>query len=144
MPSISKGFEISYGHRLPLHTGKCKRYHGHNGNIEVKITAPVDKETGMVMDFGDLSAIVKTFLDVWDHRMILLMDDPWVEELKRTDSIVPVNIPPTAENLAWLLQQAITPKIVDLCDLEEIEVTWWETEDSYATVVANYENILIR
>ena len=133
MPSISKGFEISYGHRLPLHPGKCKRYHGHNGNIEVKITAPVDKETGMIMDFGDLSAIVRTFLDVWDHRMILLMDDPLVKELKLTDSVVVVNEPPTAENLAGILQEAITSSIAEICDLQEIQVTWWETEDSYAT-----------
>ncbi len=138
MPSVTKGFEISYGHRLPLHPGKCARYHGHNGNIEVKVTAPIDKETGMVMDFGDLSHVVKSYLDIWDHRMILQWDDPMVQYLRYqasdSDSVVSIQEPPTAENLARLLQETITPEISAMCDLQEIQVTWWETEDSYATV----------
>ena len=134
MTSVTKGFEISYGHRLPLHPGKCKRYHGHNGNIEVKVTAPVNEETGMVIDFGDLSDIVKRYLDTWDHRMILQWDDPLLTEFKRTDSLAVVSQPPSAENLALILCQAITPNLQEMCKLQEIQVTWWETEDSHATV----------
>ena len=138
MASVTKNFEISYGHRLPLHLGKCKRYHGHNGNIEVTITARVDKVTGMVIDFGDLSAIVKHYLELWDHRMILQTDDPLIGPLTHTDSVVIVPFPPTAENLAIELQHIIVPEIKEMCQLEATEITWWETEDSRATISAKY------
>lgn len=132
MTSVTKIFEFSYGHRLPLHPGKCKRYHGHNGTVEVTVSGNIQTETGMVMDFGDLKKVVEPFLDVWDHRMILEFGDPIIECLSRldSDSVVVIDRPPTAENLATLLLEALKPKFSE----GAINITFWETEDSCATV----------
>ncbi|MGB0953896.1 MAG: 6-pyruvoyl trahydropterin synthase family protein [Planctomycetota bacterium] len=49
--------------------GPCARGHGHNYGLEVTIEGPVMEECGMVMNFNDLEAHVKTrLLDHVDHR----------------------------------------------------------------------------
>ncbi len=134
--SVTKIFEFSYGHRLPNHPGKCRRYHGHNGKVEVTISGEVFESTGMVIDFGDLKKMVEPLLEVWDHRMILQMGDPMIKYLSSLttgyDQVVVVDIPPTAENLAILLMEAIQEKMGLIPS--PIKITFWETEDSFATV----------
>lgn len=138
MPSVTKIFEFSYGHRLPNHPGRCRKYHGHNGTVEVTISGEMDPKTGMVMDFGDLKKLVEPLLEVWDHRMILQFGDPMIAFLTNQesnapgDSLVVVPFPPTAENLATHLLNALKGKMEALDD--HISITFWETEDSCATV----------
>lgn len=134
--SVTKIFEFSYGHRLPNHPGKCRRYHGHNGKVEVTIFGEIAEQTGMIIDFGDLKRMVEPLLDVWDHRMVLQMGDPlvaWLASIQVTkDSVVVIDRPPTAENLATLLLEALQEKMGLMPS--PIRITFWETEDSFATV----------
>ncbi len=137
MASVTKIFEFSYGHRLPNHPGKCRRYHGHNGKVEVTISGEVLESTGMVIDFGDLKKMVEPLLEVWDHRMILQMGDPLIAYLagpasRANDSVAVVDRAPTAENLATLLLEAMQEKMGLMPS--PIKITFWETEDSFATV----------
>lgn len=68
--TIGKRFSFDYSHILPWHPGKCAQLHGHTGTLEVQISGRLDPN-GVVMDFGDLSADVKTaVVDRLDHRFL--------------------------------------------------------------------------
>ena len=52
--SITKTFNISIGHRLSNHIGKCKYVHGHNLRIDVVMTYDKLNKNDMVNDFANL------------------------------------------------------------------------------------------
>ncbi len=71
--SVTKRFEISAGHQLVNHKGRCSRRHGHNFIIEVTVRGSVrpvdgDSDEGMVVDFGDIKDVFKRRIEsVMDH-----------------------------------------------------------------------------
>ena len=66
---IGKIFTFDAAHRLPNHKGHCQNQHGHTWTLTVEISAPVNKKTGMVMDYGNLKEIVnKLVIDNLDHQ----------------------------------------------------------------------------
>lgn len=78
--------------------GKCNNanYHGHNYNLTVRLTGPVDPETGYVYDTKRLSNLIKAeVLDRYDHRNLNLD----IEEFKTLN--------PTAENIAVVIWQRL-------------------------------------
>jgi 6-pyruvoyltetrahydropterin/6-carboxytetrahydropterin synthase len=82
--------------------GKCNNhsYHGHNYELEVKVTGFVDSQTGFIMDTKELSNIINSeVLEPFDH-MNLNMD---VGEFK--------NLNPTAENIAFVIYNLLRKKI---------------------------------
>ena len=96
--------------------GKCNNpnYHGHNYNLVVKLTGPVDPETGYVMDLGILAGIVKEHVeDRYDHKNLYLDLDDFRE------------LNPSAENIAikiWnILREKIDPKLTLAIELYETE-----------------------
>jgi 6-pyruvoyltetrahydropterin/6-carboxytetrahydropterin synthase len=56
---------IDCAHHLPGHP-KCGRLHGHTYRIELTIEG--EPTGGMVMDFGDLKAELRSVLQQYDHR----------------------------------------------------------------------------
>ena len=88
----------------------------------------------MVVDFSDIKAIVKTWIDDnLDHRMILHRDDPLVpilSELGEAHYVIDRN--PTAENLAAHIHEMTSS---DESNIAEIRL--WETSTSYATYRPN-------
>ena len=96
--------------------GKCNNpnYHGHNYNLVVRLTGPVDPETGYVMDLGKLAGIVKEHIEErYDHKNLYLdLED--FEDLN-----------PSAENIAikiWnILREKIDPKLALVVELYETE-----------------------
>jgi len=88
--------------------GLCNNpnYHGHNYELIVKVTGPVDPETGFVIDLKILKDIIKTYvLDCFDHKNLNL-DIPQFKDLN-----------PTAENIAIVIWQLIRPHITKEMDL---------------------------
>ncbi|MDP7255097.1 MAG: 6-carboxytetrahydropterin synthase, partial [Planctomycetota bacterium] len=87
-------------------------------------------ELGMVMDFGDVKAVVKRWIDEnLDHRMILHRDDPAVEFLKQqNEPMFLIDTNPTAESIAALIFNFATDQ-----GLPVSEVRLWETASSYAS-----------
>ena len=59
--------------------GACSGDHGHNYELEVTVSGPVDEGTGMVINLKEVDRIVKALViqDV-DHRH-LNRDVPWLE-----------------------------------------------------------------
>ena len=85
--------------------GKCcsPNYHGHNYDLEVKVTGEVDPVTGMVIDLKYLKDIIKEHIEErFDHKNLNLD----VEDFK--------DLQPSAENMAIviynILKEQLDPK----------------------------------
>jgi 6-pyruvoyltetrahydropterin/6-carboxytetrahydropterin synthase len=78
---ITKEIEFDAGHRVPNHQSKCRTLHGHRYRVEVGvddklIVTPGDSAEGMVIDFGDLKAIMTQQIDnPFDHATLLFKFD---------------------------------------------------------------------
>ncbi len=99
--------------------GLCNNpnYHGHNYNLEVRVTGKVDESTGFVIDTKVLKDIIKAEVeDKYDHKNLNLD----VEEFK--------NLNPTAENIAIKIWQNLRLKLDNTL---ELSVRLYETERNY-------------
>ena len=88
--------------------GKCSlpHYHGHNYELEIKVTGEIDEVTGFVMDLKLLSDLVNKYvLEKFDHKNLNLD----TEEFK--------NLNPTAENIAVVIFDLLRPHIDKRYDL---------------------------
>ena len=105
---VTKVIEFSYGHRLLDYAGKCRYLHGHNGLLEVDIDAAALDDLGMVVDFGQVNDVVKTWVnDNLDHRMLLCRRDPVVPLLQQLqEPLFLMDENPTAENIAQVIWHA--------------------------------------
>ena len=95
--------------------GVCNNdnYHGHNYELEVKLTGEVDPETGYVYDMKDLSDMIKVEIeDRFDHKNLNLD----TEEFR--------SLNPTAEHIAFVIYNILRSKIRENLD---ISVRLWET-----------------
>jgi len=146
MTQITKEFELAYAHKLPNHSGKCKRLHGHNARILVTVRGlPVEElgvsDEGMVIDFGSpgLKQIVnEVIIDKWDHRFLANGDEVINGHLVDLDNDENVLIAArtTAENLARIAFQRIQDRLMTDYNNRDVmveEVTWYETPMSSAT-----------
>ncbi|MEG9498853.1 6-carboxytetrahydropterin synthase QueD [Mannheimia indoligenes] len=74
MFKIAKEFSFDMAHMLDGHDGKCQNLHGHTYKLQVEVAGDLFQEgakRGMVMDYSDLKAIVKThILEPMDHAFI--------------------------------------------------------------------------
>lgn len=98
---------------------KCSNpnYHGHNYELIVKLTGPVNAETGYVYDLKQLSQLLKTeVIERFDHRNLNLD----TEEFKELN--------PTAENIAIVIWNILRPKISETYALG---ITLYETERNF-------------
>lgn len=89
--------------------GKCAlpHYHGHNYELDVKVTGKPDKDTGYVMDMKILSDLVKREIHHrFDHKNLNLD----TEEFR--------DLNPTAENIAVVIYDLLRPHIPEKMDLQ--------------------------
>ena len=103
--TIVKKLHFCYGHRLMDYDGKCAHAHGHNGILEIELSAEQLDDRGMVSDFVDVKEQVGKFIDEEiDHRMLLREDDPLVPVLQEMgEEVFIMKENPTAENIAQLI-----------------------------------------
>ncbi len=88
--------------------GLCNNlnFHGHNYEMEVRVTGDVDPDTGMVVDLGWLSQLIKTEIEHrFDHKNLNID----TEEFK--------NLIPTAENICIVIWTILREKIGEQYDL---------------------------
>lgn len=130
MFSVTQVIDFCYGHRLLRYQGKCSRLHGHNGRLEVVITAPALDAMSMVADFSDIERVVRGFIDEHiDHKMLLHKDDPMVGILKgQGEPVFVMDCDPTAEAIARLICERARSAGLDVS-----EVRIWETAGSVAS-----------
>lgn len=99
--------------------GLCNNpsFHGHNYELEVKVTGDIDPETGYVMDTKILKSIIKTEIeDKFDHRNLNL------------DTAEFKTLNPTAENIVIVIWQLIKNKLPNHLDLG---IRLYETERNF-------------
>jgi 6-pyruvoyltetrahydropterin/6-carboxytetrahydropterin synthase len=100
--------------------GKCNNpsYHGHNYEIDVKITGVPDAETGFVIDLKLLSDIINEHvIEKFDHKNLNI-------DLKEFS-----NLNPTAENIVVVIYNILREKIDKRLDLQ---VRLYETPRNFA------------
>lgn len=126
---VTKRLEFCYGHRLLDYDGNCRHLHGHNALVELDIQAEELDHRSMVMDFSDIKALVKTWIDhELDHRMILRRDDPLVPILQaQGEPVVLLDVNPTAEQFARLIFEQVASM-----GFKVTAVRFWETPSSCA------------
>jgi len=127
---VTREIEFCYGHRLLNYDGKCKHLHGHNGKAVIVLESDELDDRGMLVDFSDIKKHVAAWIDNnLDHRMILNKADPVVEYLlQQNEPLFLIDSNPTAENIARLIFDFAKSQ-----RLPVIEVSLWETFQSYAT-----------
>jgi len=93
-------------HALDNYNGKCRFIHGHTFHFSVTLKGYIlndesDPKNGMVMDFGELKAILKEEIaDHFDHSLILKDTSPYAIVAKVSpERINLLPFQPTCENL---------------------------------------------
>tara|TARA_B100000902_G_scaffold2384_1_gene3012 strand:- start:2880 stop:3287 length:408 start_codon:yes stop_codon:yes gene_type:complete len=82
--------------------GPDSKVHGHNYTLEVMVTGKIDKETGFIVDLGELKEIVqKHVLDILDHSQFDIEVD-WFKDRQ-----------PSSENLVRFIWGQIEPRLKD-------------------------------
>jgi 6-pyruvoyltetrahydropterin/6-carboxytetrahydropterin synthase len=78
--TITRRYRFEAAHRLPWHSGKCRRLHGHSYVLELRVTGELDGR-GVVMEFSEVDAVVqKLVLAVLDHcDLNEIMNNPTAE-----------------------------------------------------------------
>lgn len=137
---ITKIFHFEMAHVLHGHKGLCKNLHGHSYKFHVTLSGQVKNQPGasddgMIMDFGDLKALVKEFiLDVFDHAIVLNENAPQSKEIQLLgyDRVLLVPFQPTAENLILHFSNLLKDTLPVGVKLEKL--TLWETESAYVEI----------
>ncbi len=89
--------------------GKCAlpHYHGHNYELDVKVTGEPDPATGYVIDMKELSDLVKREIhERFDHKNL------------NVDTAEFKNLNPTAENISIVIYNLLRPHIDDKLGLQ--------------------------
>lgn len=105
--------------------GKCSNpnFHGHNYELIVSVTGPIDSNTGYVMDMKVLKDYIKSEVeDVFDHKNLN------IEVPEFADTI------PTAENIVVVIYNKLK-KI--LTSEQSMEVVLYETPRNFVTYSEN-------
>jgi 6-pyruvoyltetrahydropterin/6-carboxytetrahydropterin synthase len=89
--------------------GLCNNpnYHGHNYELEVKVSGEIDPETGYVYDLGKLSDMIKMHIENrFDHKNLNL------------DCIEFKDLNPTAENIVVVIWKILRGHLEEQFDLK--------------------------
>jgi 6-pyruvoyltetrahydropterin/6-carboxytetrahydropterin synthase len=99
-------FNFAAAHRLPRYEGPCFRMHGHNYKMFVAVEGDIDPQSGMIIDFGRVQAVVQEqILTRTDHRTL----NDFLEN-------------PTAENIARWAYETLLPHLPGLVEIRLYEV----------------------
>jgi len=102
---VYREFKFDAAHMLPnLPPGhRCSRLHGHTFRAVVYMEAGVGRETGWVMDFGELKSRCAPVIEELDHAY--LNEIPGLEN-------------PTSENIARWVWNRLKPVLPELSMIE--------------------------
>jgi 6-pyruvoyltetrahydropterin/6-carboxytetrahydropterin synthase len=99
--------------------GDDNKIHGHNYDLEVTLTGPVDPETGFIADLGEVKNLVQErVIRVLDHALID-EDVPWFK-----------NRQPSSENLVTFIWEQLVAHVPEGVQLVRIRL--YETPTIYA------------
>ncbi|MCA6462546.1 MAG: 6-carboxytetrahydropterin synthase [Chitinophagaceae bacterium] len=99
--------------------GLCnnENFHGHNYELIVKVTGPINPDTGYVIDLKNLSDMIKSsVIDRFDHKNLNL------------DTKEFAHLNPSAENIAVVIHDLLRPQLGEEYDLH---IRLYETERNF-------------
>lgn len=117
MYAVERYHDISCGHRVFGHEGKCRFLHGHNYRVHFRCVSEGDNhfldDVGRVVDFGIIKSTICMWLEHnWDHRFLMWEGDPELPHMKSIDpTVVATPFNPTAENMARYLVDDVGPEM---------------------------------
>lgn len=143
---ITRRLEFDAGHRIPNHNSQCKHLHGHRYAIEITLSGDIItkeglSEQGMVMDFTDVKRIAsEKLVGAWDHAFLAYRGDKPVCDFLASlpdHKTVTLDVVPTAENLARIAFDILTPAYKDTYGnhLRLERVRLYETPNNWADCV---------
>ncbi|MBO4698273.1 6-carboxytetrahydropterin synthase QueD [bacterium] len=117
---VYREVQFSSAHRLRNYHGKCENLHGHNWRVRLFVTRNQLDETGFVMDFKVLDAVLKNIMELLDHKDL--------NSLKEFETLNP-----TAENIALLIFKLAEEEISAIDkEVKVSKVCVWESDKSCA------------
>ena len=101
---LRKTYQFEAAHYLPHlpEDHKCRRLHGHSFQMEVVVVGECDPKLGWVMDYADITKVVKP---VWEQ-----LDHNYLNEIEGLEN-------PTSENLAAWLWARLAPSRPGLVEI---------------------------
>ncbi len=136
---VTKRFHFEMAHALYQYDGLCRNIHGHSYNLQVTLIGetkkqPGDPKDGMVLDFSDLKAVVKSkIVNRFDHALMVnsLFSEKQIDLLKQTsERIIVVDFQPTSENIVTYISEILKQHLPSGVSLFSIRL--YETVTSYA------------
>jgi len=108
-------------HRLALVGSKCENLHGHNWKIEVFLTGDRLNDAGVLMDFGDIKALLRDIIGRLDHQFL--------NELP-----IFAGRQPSSERIAAFVAEELQ-KAIGAPGVRISRVSAWESDDACATYI---------
>lgn len=129
MYQIVKSITFCYGHRLINYEGPCADLHGHNARADIMLASDKLDDRGMVVDFGDIRSVIKTWIDATLDHTLLLNKDDYIGKLlaDNNEKFYVMDANPTAENIAKLIFEYAAEQ-----GFPVVSVTLWESDTSFA------------
>jgi 6-pyruvoyltetrahydropterin/6-carboxytetrahydropterin synthase len=139
---ITRRLAFDAGHRIPDHHSQCRNLHGHRYVLEATLEGEISEspgasDCGMVLDFSEVKALIKTQLvDLWDHAFLVWAGDTSVRNFLDTlpgHKTVVLDCIPTAENLAQAAFAILSAAFAERFGrrLELVRLRLYETPDCW-------------
>jgi len=138
--------DISCGHRVVGHEGKCRFLHGHNYRVHFYCEAEQLDTVGRVIDFGVIKEKLCMWIEnKWDHKFLAWEQDSVMRSIVNKfsgiygdlvmidKSVVWLPFNPTAENMGEYLLNTIGPKQLEGTGVRLIRVVIEETRKCSVT-----------
>jgi len=108
-------------HQLTMVGSKCENLHGHNWKIEVFLTGNRLNDAGVLMDFGDIKALLRDIIGRLDHQFL--------NELP-----IFAGRQPSSERIAAFVAEELQ-KAIGVSAVRVSRVSAWDSEDACATYI---------
>lgn len=135
--TCTRKLEFDAAHRVERHGGKCSNLHGHRYTVEITCASPRLDEVGVVVDFGQVKAVVGAWIDAnLDHTTLYDAADADMAALALTCKLrgmrpwYALHAPPTAEALAAHLYERAQELLG--AEIRVVKVRVYETPNCWA------------
>ncbi len=107
-------------HQLAMVAKQCENLHGHNWKVEVMVAGETLNEAGVLIDFGELKAHVKTIIDQLDHKFL--------------NELEILTCQPSSENIAVHIAENLQKRL-EGSGVRVSRITTWESDNAAATYI---------
>jgi 6-pyruvoyltetrahydropterin/6-carboxytetrahydropterin synthase len=141
--TVSKDYLVfAAAHFITFKGHACEALHGHNYRLGVTVEGPIDPESYFVVDFAILKRIVRKYVEVMDHRVLLPTGNPKLAYTERDGAVFvdyfgqptyrfPVRdcaMLPVANTTAEMIAEWVATNVARDLAAEGATLTWLELE----------------